>query len=72
MTRTTKHPEQFDDADQQLVLATLERDQLSEAKKQHLPRRRLHGFQVFLLWSLRLYLLFMMAVVLYQICTGAH
>jgi hypothetical protein len=72
MTQTPKSPEKFDDADQQLVLATLERDQLSEAKKQHLPRRRLKGFQVFVLWALRLYLLFMMAVVLYQICTGAH
>lgn len=72
MTQTTKHPAKFDEADEQLVLATLERDQLSQAKKQHLPRRRLKGFQVFVLWALRLYLLFMMAVVLYQICTGAH
>lgn len=62
----------FDAADQQLVLTTLERGQLSEAKKQHLPRRRLKGFQVVILWALRLYLLFMMAVVIYQILTGAH
>ena len=69
---TRKHPETFDAAEQQLVLATLEHDQLSEAKKRHLPRRQLKGFQVFILWALRLYLLFMLAVVVYQICAGAQ
>jgi hypothetical protein len=32
------------------------------AKKHHLPRRHLEGPELVVLWSLRLYLLFMMAV----------
>lgn len=62
----------FDASEEQLVLASLERDQLSEVKKHHFPRRHLKGFQVFVLWALRIYLLFMMAVVIYQIWSSAH
>jgi hypothetical protein len=32
------------------------------AKKHHIPRRHLEGPELVVLWSLRLYLLFMMAV----------
>lgn len=52
------------------VLASLEPDQLASAK-QHFPRRLLKGPEVILLWSLRLYLLFMLAVVIYQIWPGS-
>jgi hypothetical protein len=55
-----------------LVLSALERDQLTGGKKQRLPRRHLKGFEVATLWSLRVYLLFMMAVVVYQIWSGAR
>jgi hypothetical protein len=48
------------------VLALLEPDQLATAKH-NFPRRILKGPEIVLLWSLRLYLLFMLAVVLYQI-----
>lgn len=59
-------------ADQELVLSSLELDQLAARKKNPIPRRRLRGFEKFLLWSLRIYLLFMIAVVIYQILAGVH
>jgi hypothetical protein len=59
-------------SDQSLVLSSLEHDQLVGAKKHHIPRRHLKGPELVVLWSLRLYLLFMMAVVTYQVWTAAH
>lgn len=53
------------------ILASLEPDQLAAAK-QHFSRRVLKGREVLLVWSLRLYLLFMIAVVVYQIWIGAR
>jgi hypothetical protein len=64
------HP--IDRAEQELVLSALEPDQLAEAKKQPVPRRRLKGPEILILWCLRIYLLFMIAVVIYQAWTGAH
>jgi hypothetical protein len=57
-------------ADQSLVLSSLEHDQLARAKKHYIPRRHLKGPELLVLWSLRLYLLFMMAVVGYQVWTA--
>jgi len=54
-------------ADQTLVLSLLEHDQLARAKKHLIPRRHLKGPELLVLWGLRLYLLFMMAVVGYQV-----
>lgn len=48
------------------LVAALEPEQLAAAK-QRFPRRVLTGGEILLLWSLRIYLLFMMAVVVYQI-----
>jgi hypothetical protein len=59
-------------ADQELVLSSLELDQLAARKKNTIPRRQLRGFERFLFWSLRIYLLFMIAVVVYQILAGAR
>jgi hypothetical protein len=59
-------------SEQALVLSSLEHDQLAEAKKQHVPRRPLKGIEILVLSALRIYLLFMLAVVLYQVWTGAH
>lgn len=58
--------------EQELVLSSLELDQLAAFKKKPIPRRQLRGFEKLVLWSLRVYLLFMMAVILYQVLTGTH
>src|ERR1700723_2027055 len=52
--------------DQSWVLNSLEPDQLANAKKHPIPRRHLKRPELLVLWALRLYLLFMMAVVGYQ------
>ncbi|MGA9964154.1 MAG: hypothetical protein WBQ10_03030 [Terriglobales bacterium] len=62
----------FSSADQDLVLSSLEHDQLARAKKHFIPRRILKGPELAVLWGLRIYLLFMMAVVVYQVWTAAH
>lgn len=59
-------------SEEDLVLASLEPDQLAEAKKQRVPRRRLRPSELLILWFLRVYLLFMVAVVVYQAWTGVH
>jgi len=53
------------------LLISLEPEQLSVARRRRVPRRYLRRPQLLLLWSLRLYLLFMIAVVIYQVWTGA-
>ncbi len=64
-----KH-EQPNLSERALVLSSLEHDQLVEAKKQPIPRRHLKKLELGTLWALRLYLLFMMAVVIYQVWTA--
>ena len=64
--------EVFSSADQSLVLSSLEHDQLVRAKKHPIPRRHLKGPELLIVWALRIYLLFMMAVVVYQVWLAAH
>ena len=59
-------------SDQELVLSSLEPEQIAGLKKHLIPRRHLTGLQKFVLWSLRIYLLFMMAVVIYQVWSSLH
>lgn len=59
-------------SDQSWVLTSLEHDQLVRAKKHPIPRRHLKGTELAVFWGLRIYLLFMMAVVFYQVLTAAH
>lgn len=59
-------------SDNSWVLLSLEHDQLARAKKHPIPRRRLKGAELVVLWGLRIYLLFMMAVVFYQVWTAAR
>jgi len=63
---------QIEVSERSLVLSSLEHDQLVKAKKHPIPRRRLKGLQLSVLWGLRLYLLFMMAVVAYQVLTATR
>jgi hypothetical protein len=62
----------FSSSDQALVLSSLEHDQLVRAKKHPIPRRHLKGPELAVFWTLRIYLLFMMAVVGYQVWIAAH
>jgi len=59
-------------SDQELVLSSLEPEQLAGLKKHLIPRRHLRGREKLVLWSLRIYLLFMMAVVIYQVWNTAQ
>jgi hypothetical protein len=72
MTPRPRVHDPVDLSEQELVLATLEPDQLAESKKQRVPRRHLKGRELMVLWFLRIYLLFMMAVVAYEAWTAVH
>jgi hypothetical protein len=65
------HPDRTRE-DQSWVLSSLEPGQLARAKKRPIPRRHLKGPELAILWALRLYLIFMMAVVGYQVWIAAH
>jgi len=54
------------------VMQSLEAGQLSSARARHYPRRPLKLSEAILFWGLRIYLLFMMGVVIYQIWTTSH
>ncbi len=68
----TKSQEHISDAEAGFVLSTLEHDQLALVKKVSVPRRKLRGGELLILWALRIYVLFMMAVVFWQAWTAAR
>ena len=72
MAPKEKVHETFTSTDQVLVLSSLEPEQLAGQKKHLIPRRHLKGPEKLVMWSLRIYLLFMVVVVLYQVWAGAH
>ncbi len=59
----------LDDAD---LLSALEPEQLAAARQLPIPRRQLKRWEIALLWFLRAYVLFMVAVVIYQAATGSR
>ena len=61
-----------DDNAHELVASVLEREQLSAATRVPFPRKPLTRGQLAVLWSLRIYLLFMLAVVIYQVWTATR
>ena len=72
MTKELKGQDSTNLTEEDLVLSTLEPEQLTEAKKHRFPRRRLSGRELVVIWLLRIYLLFMIVVVIYQAWTGTH
>jgi hypothetical protein len=54
------------------MISSLEEDQLSTARQKHYPRRRLKLSEALLFWALRIYVLFMLGVVFYQVWAAAH
>lgn len=54
------------------VLKNLERDQLVQEKSAPVPRRQLRGGELVLVWALRIYLIFMLAVVFWQAWTAVR
>ena len=69
MTKTQEH---ISDAEAGFVLSTLEHDQLVVTKNVSVPRRKLRGHELLILWALRVYVVFMMAVVFWQAWTAAR
>lgn len=61
-----EEPKHITDEEVGWVLENLERDQLVQEKSAPVPRRRLRGGELVLVWGLRIYLIFMMVVVLWQ------
>jgi len=73
MTETPQHDATHISAQEsEWVMHSLEADQLASARAEHYPRRKLKRSEVILFWGLRLYLLFMMGVVCYQVWTTAR
>ena len=55
------------------VMTSLEPDQIVSSKeKHHCPRRQLTRVETAVFWALRLYLVFMVGVVVYQIWTSVR
>jgi hypothetical protein len=72
MTKTQPDSPSISNSDQSWIFSSLEPEQLVKAKKHAIPRRHLKGRELLVLWTLRLYLIFMMVVVAYQVWLAAR
>jgi hypothetical protein len=72
MAETPPHAGRITPQESERVMYSLEADQLASARARHYPRRKLSRAEALLLWGLRVYLLFMMGVVCYQVWTTAR
>ena len=72
MTPKEKGQSVITSSDQEMVLSSLEPEQLAGLKKHLIPRRHLKGPEKLVMWSLRIYLLFMIVVVIYQVWASPH
>ncbi|MGB8494355.1 MAG: hypothetical protein WCE53_08165 [Candidatus Acidiferrum sp.] len=72
MTPKEKGQSAITSSDQEMVLSSLEPEQLAGLKKHLIPRRHLKGPEKLVMWSLRIYLLFMIVVVIYQVWASLH
>jgi hypothetical protein len=72
MTPSEAKPIEVSPAAKDMVMSSLERGQLAGMKKQALPKRKLTGVEVAVLWSLRIYLVFMVVVVVYKMWFAPH
>ncbi len=72
MTPSESKPIQVSAAAKDMVMSALEREQLTGMKRQILPKRKLTGVEVAVLWSLRIYLVFMVVVVVYKMWFAPH
>lgn len=71
-SKDSRNEKQNETGAPEAVIASLEPEQLSSAKAHHYSRRKLGRVETALLWLLRIYLLFMMATVAYQVFGGAR
>ena len=69
---TTEHEHVAGPEEARWILSTLERDQLVAEKHARLPRRTLGRGALALLWALRVYVVFMLAVVFWQAWLGTR
>ena len=73
MSEINCNKDSMHDEDQGWVLSALEHDQLVQAKRTPYVQRKLQGAALLIVWTLRLYLVFMMAAVVIQIAhSGGH
>lgn len=72
MKRESRRPKLDQQAEAEWVLASLEISQLVRERNKPIPRRRLRGIELILLWGLRIYVIFMMIVVLWEVWIAAR
>ena len=71
MTCITRPRIELSEPDTRWIEDVLEPDQLTSAK-QHIGRQALSSKTLFLLWGLRVYVLFMVVMIAIEVCNAVH